>query len=158
MFLQKIDTLEILSSELSDREIQNFKTKNPDCAVFQSWKSVLKSELQSANKLRIRSGGTCHRRKAEEKDLYIETSATVVDSVISLIEINDKKSGEHCMCCGSMSFEFYADEALLVTLGFHHGKSFRWPGGSWPGDAELSARSSDDISKWVEMKTNVSIH
>jgi hypothetical protein len=48
------------------------------------------------------------------------------------------------MCCGEPSLEFYKGDTLVTTLGFHHGRSLRWPEG-WPGDALLTVVASDSI-------------
>jgi hypothetical protein len=52
------------------------------------------------------------------------------------------------MCCGDPTFEFFGGETLIVTLGFHHGQSLRWPGG-WPGDGVLAEGRGDRIADWL---------
>jgi len=60
------------------------------------------------------------------------------------------------MCCGEPSIEFYQKDKLLLTLGYHHGRSLRWPEG-WPGDALLTAPGADALRNWlVEHRVSVS--
>lgn len=148
--LKSLDTLELLSTEVTDEDVLIFKDKNPDCTVFSSWGELLKASLTGSSKLRIRSGGTCHRRKSKEKVLAEINSITTIDSIINLIEIDGRKSGDHCMCCGSMVFEFFKDSTMHSSLGYHHEKSFRWPEGNWPGDGVLTEESSKKLKQWVD--------
>lgn len=119
------------------------KTTNEDWAV------PLHEALKGATRLRVRSGGTCHRRPNTEKTLLDIQNPKQVAEVIKSIQINANGSGFHCMCCGNPSLEFYREDTLLVTLGFHHGQSVRWQNGKWSGDALLTKKSADSLVEWL---------
>jgi len=52
------------------------------------------------------------------------------------------------MCCGDPSFEFYRGDELVVTIGFHHGQSLRWPGG-WPADGMMTPACASFVNDWL---------
>jgi hypothetical protein len=109
------------------------------------WETPLKKTLIEADRIRIRTGGTCHRQVALERTLLEVTDARKVREVIRMIRIDEMHSGPQCECCGSPSIEFYHGQKLILTLGCHHGRSLRWSGG-WPGDARLTSESIAQLS------------
>ncbi len=54
------------------------------------------------------------------------------------------------MCCGEPSFEFYKKSKLIAMIGFHHGKSIRWQGGEWPGDASMTTECATYFNDWLK--------
>lgn len=150
--LKLLKKMEILSTDLSKKQIESFKTMNNNVSIFDKWISIMISSLTDANKLKIRSGGTCHRNPKREKVLYLETDKSVVDSIISLIDIDDKNSGHYCACCGTPTLEFYKDSTLIEMFGYHHGTSFRWYNGKWYGDGRLTKKSSRALNQWLYSK------
>lgn len=121
--------------------------------ALDGWTEALTSALAPAKRLRVRSGGTCHRDEAQEQTLYETNDPAEIKQLLAGIQINEAQSGFHCMCCGNPSLEFYAGERLLLTLGFHHGRGLRWRDG-WPGDAMLTPQSSTFLVGWLA-KRNV---
>jgi hypothetical protein len=114
----------------------------------EDWTAMLHKALDGATRLRIRSGGTCHRRLSEEKTLLDVGDAKEIAKVIQQIRIDANHSGFHCMCCGNPTLEFYRADTLLLSLGFHHAQSMRWPDGKWKGDGLLTKGSADFLVKW----------
>jgi hypothetical protein len=115
-----------------------------------NWTQSLHKKLDGVTRLRVRSGGTCHRTQENEKTLSEVTDADQIADFVNGIEINDSESGFQCMCCGNPSFEFYRGDKLVLTLGFHHGRSLRWPDGDWPADGLLTERSAAFLIKWLD--------
>jgi hypothetical protein len=113
------------------------------------WTESLQSALTGISKLRVRSGGTCHRNLAAEKTLLEIQDTEAIASLIQHITIDDRESGFHCRCCGNPTLEFYRDREIVVSLGFHHGQSLRWPGGKWQGDASLTSESAEFLNQWL---------
>lgn len=109
----------------------------------------LKHVVQSADRVRVRSGGTCHRRIENEKTLFELSGAEAVTKFASWIEVDDDASGFECMCCGSPTFEFYKGETLVASVGFHHGQSLRWLDG-WEGDSALTPTSSAKLCRLLK--------
>jgi hypothetical protein len=77
------------------------------------------------------------------------TAREDVGALLDLVQFDDTKEMGHCMCCGDPTFELYAGAALVVSLGFHHGITLRWPGGPWPGDAHLTEEAGDRLCAWL---------
>ncbi len=111
------------------------------------WGGRLRETLRCATRLRVRSGGLCHRRRADERTLFESAEPSATQELISLLAVNGSARGFHCMCCGSPSLELYRGARLLAALGFHHGLSLRWHG--WPGDAALEPEQRARLCTWL---------
>jgi hypothetical protein len=147
-FVPALKSLSVMSTALVDADVDAFRKAHPQCLVNHRWKSSLEARLRNVSRLRIRSGGTCHRDKKQEKTLYETAKADEITNLLDGIELVEERSGFHCMCCGEPSLEFYAADGLKLTLGFHHGQSLRWTDG-WPGDAALTSTSADFLIEWL---------
>jgi hypothetical protein len=109
----------------------------------------LKNALVGVDRIRVRSGGTCHRDEMQEVLLVEETDLAKVNDVIRALRIHEADEVFQCGCCGDPSFEFYRGEELAATLGYHHGRMVRWPEG-WPGDVYLTAESAASLKAWLK--------
>ncbi len=123
--------------------------------LFRGWfdtsaptERTLTKALAGVDRIRVRSGGTCHRDVETERTLFEETDPAKIATVIHDIRIDTAKSGFHCMCCGDPSIEFYRGEELVVTLGYHHGRSVRWREG-WRGDGLMTTDSAAAMNSWL---------
>lgn len=140
--------LTLLSAPVPAAEVDSFRKGLPACRVDSSWHAALVAALKDADRLRVRSGGTCHRDLAAEKTLFEVSDPVEIQRLVGSWKVEDSQSGFHCMCCGEPSLEFYQGDKLVTTLGFHHGRSLRWPEG-WPGDALLTNVASDSICDFL---------
>lgn len=143
--------LSVLTTRLSDEAVAAFARENPGCAVAHRWGKALAAGVGGATRIRVRSGGTCHRDSEEERTLGEERDPAEIAKAIAMIVIDEDETGLHCMCCGEPTIEFYRDEALIAVLGVHHGEILRWPGG-WPADARLTAESAAALNAWLAGK------
>jgi len=146
--LPALKTLKLLSTALSEADIEAFKKANPGCTVEHRWLESLQRALAKTTRVRVRTGGTCHRDERREKTLFEITKPEELKQLIAGIGLDDEHNGFHCMCCGEPSLEFYDEHGLQATLGFHHGRSLRWPGG-WPSDAALTYDSANFLIDWL---------
>jgi hypothetical protein len=113
------------------------------------WTTPLHGSLREATRLRVRSGGIGHRAPDEEKTLLDLRDARAVAEVVRGIHIDPKDSGSVCAFCGDPTLEFYHDDVLILSLGFHHGLSLRWPDGKWAGDGWLTEDSAKFLVNWL---------
>lgn len=74
----------------------------------------------------------------------VEEIATFID----LIEVDDTKSGFHCMCFGDFRFDFERNGEPAMVLTYHHGQSIRWIHGKWRDDGMLTPVASTRIPQW----------
>lgn len=146
--LPALKRLKLLSTPASAAKVEAFRKDLPGCRIDSSWLDSLQEELRDVDRFRVRTGGTCHHDSSTEKTLFEITDKAEIKRIVNSWTINDRDSGFHCMCCGEPSFEFYHGNQLVATLGFHHGRSLRWPGG-WPGDALLTEVASDEICEML---------
>jgi hypothetical protein len=54
-----------------------------------------------------------------------------------------------CGCDGDFHFQVYRGEYLLMSIGYHHGKSIRWRNGPWGTDVYLTTASSRAVPQWL---------
>ena len=144
--LPSLRELRVMSTRLSAEQVAVFTALNPRCRVLHRWRQHLVESLEGVTRVRVRSGGTCHRRTAEEETLAELRDAEDISALIATLQIDEAQGAGHCMCCGEPSLEFYRDEQLVVTLGFHHGRSLRWPGG-WPGDGVMTDEGGEALCR-----------
>lgn len=146
--LPALKRLEALSTQVSQAEAEAFARLNPQCTLTLRWAATLAKAVEGADRVRVRSGGTCHRNIAEERTLYEEKDEAKIRELIQQVQIDEAKSQFHCQCCGDPSLEFYQDGKLLATVGYHHGRGLRWVEG-WPGDALMTAECARYFETWL---------
>lgn len=144
----KLEKLELLATTVSTADLAEFQQTNPTCIVDHRLRETLNRATAKAVKVRVRSGGTCHRDEKREKVFFETSQAADVKQLLNGLEFVEDESGFHCMCCGNPSIEFYDEHGVCVTLGFHHGRSLRWTAG-WPGDSLLTEKSSVFLIDWL---------
>ncbi|MBK7403164.1 MAG: hypothetical protein IPJ41_00680 [Phycisphaerales bacterium] len=118
------------------------------CGDEDPWNDPLHKAALGATSIRVRSGGTCHRDVETEQILAEVTDAAGVADLLAIIEIDPDGSGFHCMCCGDPTIEFYKGHQLVLSLGYHHGRSVRWVEG-WEGDGLLTDESATRFADWM---------
>jgi hypothetical protein len=142
--------LNLLATAVEADEAAAFRSSHPECEVLTGYHETLAAAVKQATRLRVRSGGTCHRNQAEERTLIeVKTAAEIAD-LVKTLKFEEDAEPFHCMCCGEPSFEFYAGDKLVAMLGFHHGQGMRWAGGPWPGDVHLENNSALRLCDWLE--------
>ncbi|MDB6003466.1 MAG: hypothetical protein JWR15_453, partial [Prosthecobacter sp.] len=147
-----LKSADLLQTEVPKEILSAFVKANPQAVIHHSMNAELRTALSNVDRLRVRTGGVCHRREEEEKTIVEIKGAKGIAEIAERFEINENNSGGHCMCCGNPTFEFYEDAKLVATIGFHHGRSIRWWSGNWPGDGFLTARSSEFLIQWLAEK------
>lgn len=105
--------------------------------------------VAGADRLRVRSGGSCHRDVALETTLCELAGKERVSDFVRRLKVAE--FGGECKCCGDPTFEFYRGKKLLVMVSFHHGTHLRWRQG-WPGDAYLTDASRDWLLNWLAQR------
>jgi len=147
--LGSLRTMNLISSKVDAQSVARFRKDHPACIVQHGWAESLRNALQGATRLRVRTGGTCHRQLDQEKTLAEIAEQNEVKRFLDGIHIDEDKSNFSCACCGNPTFEFYAGDQLLAMVGYHHSQSLRWAGGQWPSDALLTGSSQDFVVSWL---------
>lgn len=149
--LPKLRTLKIMSVSAQEGDVAAFRKSHPACTVLHRWDQALKAALADVTRLRVRTHGTCCRTESREKTLFEEKDAAAIRKLVEILEIDEDNSGFHCMCCGDPTLEFYKDGKLVAMLGFHHGRSLRWPGG-WPADGLMKGECAELLMDWLSAR------
>jgi len=109
----------------------------------------LTQALAGVDRIRVRSGGTCHRDLASERTLFEEQDPARIAAVVRALRI-DPTAGDHrCGCCGHPTLEFYRGGELVVILSYHHGRSVRWFE-HWAWDRALTSTSARWLNQWLK--------
>lgn len=109
------------------------------------WESTFSNQVSMASQMEI-------IQRDNDKTLFSTTDKNEIAELIELIEIDEAESGNYCFCGGTLLFVFSEGTNELVSAGFHHGTSFRWHHGMWPGDASLNERAMINISNWLGLR------
>ncbi len=147
--LSSLRAVNLTSTKVDTQAVSQFRRAHPACKVEYGWADSLRSAVQGTTRLRVRSGGTCHRRTEWEKTLAEITDTAEIDRFVNEIRIDEARSHFYCGCCGDPTFEFYAGDRLLAMVGYHHGQSLRWAGGQWSTDALLTGSSQAFTIAWL---------
>lgn len=142
-----LQRLELLGSSLQEEQLSLFRDGHPDTKVVSSHGDSLQAALSGCDHLRIRTGGTCHRRPEEEKTLIELRDPPEVARVSAFLKVVEPKEPFECMCCGEPTLEFFQGEKLVHSVGFHHGQGLRWHG--WGSDCRLDPSAATLLVGWM---------
>jgi hypothetical protein len=146
--LCSLRSINLISTRVNTRTVARFRASHPTCKVEYGWGDSLRTAVAEATRLRVRSGGTCHRDPDEEETLVEVGEAEEIGRFLTLIDIDENGSGGGCLCCGNPTFEFYAGDRLLAMVGYHR-DSLRWAGGAWTGDGILTKAGQAAVGSWL---------
>ena len=140
--------LKVVCAKLSDRAVERFARAHPQCEVWGGWQRPLRTVLRGITRLRVRSGGLCHRNAEEEQTVLEQTAPDAISELVASIRIDEHLSrGGECACCGGPTFEFYRGGELAAAISVQHWLSLRWPE-HWQGDARLTRESIRLLRDW----------
>lgn len=140
---------DLLSTAIAPDAAARFTAAHPQARIDLRWMDSLRASIAGTDQLILRTGGTCHRDPTSERILHEVRDPAGIAEVLAAIDVDEQQSGNHCMCCGSVTLELHQGGTLRSSLGMHHGVSIRWSGGSWPGDASLTERSANNLCAWL---------
>ncbi len=126
--------------------LARFSECNPRCKVEQN--RSFEEATERATRLRVRSGGACHRDLDNEQTLYEEVDAEKVAEIAACLQTLPAQPGtvERCRCCGDPTLEFYRGPELLAAASLHHGTHLA---DRWRGFAKMSAASAAFTCSWL---------
>ena len=118
------------------------------------WKESVQAWAQGATRMRVRSGGICHRHPEREKTLLDENDPAAIRSLVHGLEVDIVKSKNVCMCCGNPSMEFYRNGRLINAVSIHHGLRLRFGTHRGPrcGAVQLTPAGADHLCHWLAQR------
>lgn len=146
---KSLKTLRLGSTIVAPETIAAFRKLHTACDVVPGYKQTLLTAIEGTDRLRIRTGGNCHRSPEDEVVCAELTTHDTIRELLDLLEVDDCASDMSCMCCGSPTFEFYRGSDLLAAVSLHHVSHLRWSQGKWPGDVYLAGSSGPDLARWL---------
>lgn len=114
------------------------------------WRGALAARMDGADGLRIHA---CDRDRefdfpSHTGTVHFEThDADVTREFLDLVRIDDKASGDHCLCIGGREVDVLRGDSVVVSFLFKHGSALR-SNQLWPGDAQLTAESAEAVCAW----------
>ncbi len=109
--------------------------------------------LDETTKMRVRTGGHCHRNPEKEILLLETVHHEGIENLLRCIAVAPKYVKiSNCRCCGDLSFEFYRDESLIASISLHHGTHLRFQGETF-GDQYLTAESKRLLTEWLKKES-----
>lgn len=142
-------TLRLLGTDVPRAAIAAFAARRPACVVAADARTTLVPALAGATRVRVRTGGTCHRVAAQERTLADVRDPAAVAAFVAALRFATPEFADDATTCGSPTFEVFAGERFVASLGLHGGALLRWAGGGWPGDARLADDAQDALAAWA---------
>lgn len=139
--------LRVTTADLAPGEAARFAAANAECRLEQGRYGRFVAAVASADRVIVRSGGTCHR-SGKERTLAEVQGPEAVRRLLAICRVDDTL-GDRCMCCGSPTFEFWSGDRLLAQVGLHHGHALRWHEGAWEDDAILTSGAARRLAAWL---------
>ncbi len=115
-----------LDTDFSAESLAAFKNRHRGAAIVTEWTGFYRHQLRKTDRVRVRSGGACHRQKRSEKTLLELSDATEIQGLLAATVLDVGERGSICMCCGGPTMEFFSDGVLLESVSFQHGAALRW--------------------------------
>jgi hypothetical protein len=143
-------SLRLGSPVASPETLAAFRAAHPACEIVPGRKDRLLAAVAGADRLRVRTGGMCHRDPKNEVVRFESTAPEAIAEVLALLEIDDCGGHSGCMCCGNPTFEFHSGSVLLASVSLHHGHSLRTDAKAWHGDVPLTAAARLALARWLE--------
>ncbi len=142
-------SLRLGSTVAAPEAVAAFRRLHPACELVPGRKGELLAAIGGVDRVRIRTGGTCHQDPENEVVCGELGTPEAIAEFLALLEVDDCDSGMRCMCCGSPTFEFHAGSKLLAAVSLHHDSHLRWNSKAWPGDVYLTEASRLALAAWL---------
>jgi len=147
--LPALRKLEFVGSSVPEEEAARFAKAHPQCTLVNTWRTALLSAAQGVTRIRVRTGGVCHRAPIAEKSIVELKTPEEIAQFFGMLELNEAKSGQQCPCCGGPTFECFVGNEMKLVLVYHHGQLLRWANGPWPGDAAITEACGKALAAWL---------
>jgi len=150
--LPTLRELRVMSTELNARSVAGFRQRNPQTRVLCGWNDALQDSLETATRVRVRTGGIDDREYGRDRVLVEERAPEQVRALVRGVVVREGRHAAGCRCNdGDLSVEFHDGDGYLLTLSLVHGKGIVWPEG-WPGNQWLTAESTECLARWIEVR------
>jgi hypothetical protein len=104
--------------------------------------------IARADRVVIRHGGfNCCGPVDRQRILRTFTDQQEIARLNRMIQFEKTQTRESCKCCGYPGLDWYQGEKRIALTSVQHGRAVRWKG--FPGDAQLTFRSSKDLARWL---------
>ncbi len=142
-------TLRAIGNDIAPAAFAAFAARHPACAVLADARATLVPVLAGVTRIRVRTGGTCHRVATHERTLAEVRDAPAIAAFVDALRFAVPEFGDDATDCGTPTFELFVGERMVASLGLHGGVRVRWAGGGWPGDAWLAPTAADALATWA---------
>lgn len=85
--------LDLMGTLVEEELATRFRAAHPECRVRCSWNALFAAETRGVDRVRVRSGGTCHRQLEAERTL-LELTGDEVAAFLAAVEVVEKPAPE----------------------------------------------------------------
>lgn len=109
---------------------------------------ALRAALAGADRVVVDKGSSPDGSQSFEEFHFIGQAR--IAELVAQLEFDDAESGFHCMCSGDADVTFLQGGRPLARISHHHGRSLRWNGGPWEGDALFTSAAAKAWPAWFK--------
>jgi hypothetical protein len=149
--LPQLKQASLLLSKIPQESLDTFIKANPQTNFETRLNPLLAKSLEKADRVLVRKNAPPSTNEDDPEKIHESQDPAEIQELIKNTTVEEAPYG-YCMCGGDSVFNYYQGNKLIVTLGFHHGRSLRWSGGAWPEDASLTEESSKYLVEWLAMR------
>ena len=140
--LRKVD---LMSTKVSEVEVERFRTLNPNAVVLHRWTPLLRSHLLGASEVKVE---TVKLRRGDRSHSVIVRDTAEIEKLIEALEIDDpERFVSGCLPTHRLTFKRAGGSPKGEAIGLAEGNSVLWSG--FPGDAPLTPVGLRETRAWM---------
>jgi hypothetical protein len=135
----------LMSTKVSDAEVERFRALNPQAIVLHRWTPLLRARLRGATELKVE---TIPLRRGDLRRSVTVRDTEEIAKLVAALEIDDPEhfvSG--CLPTHRLTFKRAGGPPKGEVLGLAEGNSVLWEG--FPGDAPLTPAGLREVRAWM---------
>jgi hypothetical protein len=137
------------ASGCPDAEAERFRILNPGGHIVTTYRGLLLEAVRGAQRLRIRTGSTCHPCK-DDHQVYVSDQPGEIAQLVGLLQTSEHYTGHYVVPgCDQYTLEFRdGNGALLLEVGLLGTRQLR-SGRIWNQPAPLADSAREPLHAWL---------
>lgn len=143
--LPALRKVNVMSTKVSDAEVERFRALNPSAVVLHRWTSLLRPRLVGSSEVELEIVPT--RRGDPHRSITVHDAADIA-KLVAALEIDDPPRFYYgCLATRRLTFKRAGGPPAGEVIELVEGTSVRW--GGFPGDAPLTPAGLRETRAWM---------